>query len=99
MKRTIATAATLLLLALSASAWAQEDGAALYQKKCAGCHGASGEGKGKAPALKDTSKDADQITQHLTQGDPDSKGPHKKPMAGLTDAQAKAIADFIKSMK
>lgn len=94
-----AIAATLLLLGLSASCWAQEDGAALYKKKCASCHGASGEGKGKTPALKGTAKDADQIVQHLMQGEPDSKGPHKKPMAGLTDAQAKSIADFIKSMK
>ena len=99
MKCKSATAATLLLLALSGSCWAQEDGAALYKKKCESCHGAGGEGKGKAPALKGSSKDADQIVQHLMKGEPDSKGPHKKPMSGLTDAQAKAIADFVKSMQ
>lgn len=99
MKCKIATAATLLLLVFSASCWAQDDGAALYKKKCASCHGASGEGKGKAPALKGTSKDADAIVQHLMKGEPDTKGPHKKPMAGLTGDQAKAIADFVKSMK
>lgn len=99
MKWKFATAATLVLLLLSASGLAQEDGAALYKKKCASCHGASGEGKGKTPPVKGTSKSADEIVQHLTKGEPDSKGPHKKPMAGLTEAQAKAIADFIGSMK
>lgn len=99
MKRKFATAATLLLLVLSASCWAQDDGGTLYKAKCAGCHGASGEGKGKAPALKGTSKDANQIVQHLVTGEPDSKGPHKKPMTGLTETQAKAIADFVKSMQ
>lgn len=99
MKWKFATAATLLLLVLSATSWAQDDGAALFKKKCASCHGASGEGKGKAPALKGTSKSADDIVQHLTKGDPNTKGPHKKPMSGVTEAQAKAIADFIGSMK
>lgn len=99
MKYKFATAATLLLLVLSASCWAQDDGAALYKAKCAACHGASGEGKGKTPAVKGTSKDADQIVQHLIKGEPDSKGPHKKPMSGVTDAQAKAIADFVKSLQ
>lgn len=99
MKWKLATAATLLLLVLSSSCWGKDDGAALYKKKCAACHGASGQGKGKAPALKGTSKSADQIVQRLMKGEPDSKGPHKKPVAGLTGTQAKAIADFIVTMK
>lgn len=99
MKCKFATAATLLLLVLSTAGWAQDDGAALFKKKCASCHGAGGEGKGKAPALKGTSKSADEIVQHLTKGEPGSKGPHKKPMAGISETQAKAIADFIAAMK
>jgi mono/diheme cytochrome c family protein len=95
----VATAALFLLLVLSTTGRAQEDGAALYQKKCSTCHGASGEGKGKTPALKGTSKSANQILQHITQGDPGSKGPHKKAVSGISEDQAKAIAEFVKGLK
>ena len=48
----------LLVLALSVTmalpAFAQ-DGAATYKAKCAGCHGAEGQGK-VGPALKGTSR-------------------------------------------
>jgi len=89
-----------LLLALPAVSYAAEDGAALYKSKCAGCHGPGGEGKPavKAPTLKGTALDAGKIVQHITQGEPNSKPPHKKGMAGVTEAQAKAIADFVKSL-
>lgn len=77
------------------------DGAGLYKTKCAACHGASGEGKPgmKAPALKGTSLDAAQIAQQITKGKPDSKAPHTKGISGVNDAQAKAIAEFIKTLK
>ena len=97
MKCKFATAATLLLLALSTSGWAQGDGAATYKAKCANRHGAAGEGKGKTPALKGV--DADTIVQQITKGKPDSKDSHKKPVAGLDEAQAKAIAELIQSLK
>ena len=90
-----------LLLAVPAAVSAAEDGAALYKKKCAGCHGASGEGKPamKAPALKGTSKTAEQIAQHLTKGEATSKAPHNKGISGLNEAQAAAIADFVKTLQ
>jgi mono/diheme cytochrome c family protein len=100
MKRNfVVSLATLLLIASSAS-WAAEDGASLYKKKCAGCHGASGEGKPamKAPALKGTSLGASQITDHITKGEAGSKAPHNKGIAGLSDEQAKAIADWVKAL-
>ena len=80
---------------------AAQDGAALYKKKCAGCHGASGEGKAavKAPALKGTSMEASQIAEHITKGEPGSKAPHNKAIAGLNEEQAKAIAEFVKTLK
>jgi mono/diheme cytochrome c family protein len=89
-----------LLMVVPAVTWAAEDGAALYKAKCAGCHGAGGEGKPavKAPALKGTAIDADKIAQHITKGEPNSKPPHKKGVTGVTEAQAKAIADFVKSL-
>jgi mono/diheme cytochrome c family protein len=90
----------VILIALATS-WAADDGAALYKTKCAGCHGADGAGKPamKAPALKGTSLEASQIAEHLTKGESTSKPPHNKGMAGLTDAQAKAIAEFVKTLK
>jgi mono/diheme cytochrome c family protein len=91
----------VLLSMGSLASWAAEDGAALYKKRCAGCHGTNGEGKPamKAPALKGTKMEADQIVQHLMKGEPDSKPPHNKGMSGVTEDQAKAIADYVKSLK
>lgn len=98
--RSILSLAVMLLVSTSFSL-AAADGAALYKGKCAGCHGANGEGKPaiKAPALKGTSLEVDQIVQHLTKGEATSKAPHNKGIAGLTDEQAKAIAEYVKSLK
>jgi mono/diheme cytochrome c family protein len=89
------------VLALSLVAPAADEGAALYKKKCGGCHGATGEGKPsvKAPALKGSQLEAGQIAEHTTKGDPQSKAPHNKPISGVTEEQAKAIADFVKTLK
>jgi mono/diheme cytochrome c family protein len=89
-----------LLLFTSTATWAADDGAALYKKKCAGCHGANGEGKPamKAPALKGTTMDADQLVQHISKGESTSKAPHNKGMSGLKPDQAKAIADYVKTL-
>ena len=89
-----------LLLFASTISWAADDGAALYKKKCGGCHGANGEGKPamKAPALKGTSLDSDALAARVTKGDPASKAPHNKGMSGLNAEQAKAIAEFVKTL-
>ncbi|MFL6448499.1 MAG: c-type cytochrome [Bryobacteraceae bacterium] len=89
-----------LLMFASAAAWAADDGAALYKKKCGSCHGANGEGKPamKAPALKGTTMDAAQLVQLVTKGGSTSKAPHKKGISGLTEDQAKAIADYVKTL-
>jgi mono/diheme cytochrome c family protein len=100
MKRYFVAGWVAMLLVASVASWAAEDGAALYKKKCAGCHGASGEGKPamKAPALKGTSLETNQIAVHLTKGEPESKAPHNKGIAGLNDEQAKAIAEYVKTL-
>lgn len=81
--------------------WAAHEGAALYKSKCAGCHGASGEGKPamKAPALKGSALTTDQIALHVTKGEATSKAPHNKGISGVQEEQAKAIAEFIKTLK
>jgi mono/diheme cytochrome c family protein len=59
--------AAVLLIGSTAS-WSADDGAALYKSKCAGCHGANGEGKPtiKAPAVKGTKLDSDELVAHIT---------------------------------
>jgi mono/diheme cytochrome c family protein len=101
MRRTAVVSLTAVFLILSSASWAADEGAALYKTKCAGCHGASGEGKAamKAPALKGTSLDASQIVEHLTKGESTSKPPHNKGISGLSEDQAKAIADYVKTLK
>jgi mono/diheme cytochrome c family protein len=75
-----------------------EDGAATYKAKCAACHGADGAGK-IGPALKGTGLSDDDIAALLTKGKDEKKAPHKKAIPGLSDADAKAVADYVKSLK
>ena len=101
-KLLVGTTAVLASLAiLPAFSRGGDEGAALYKSKCSGCHGAGGEGKPsvKAPALKGTAKTAEQIVDHLLKGEPTSKPPHSKGMPSLNEDQAKAIADFVKTLK
>ena len=74
------------------------DGAATYKSKCAVCHGAESQGK-SAPAVKGTSLSADQIIDLVTKGSDAKKAPHKKAMAGISADDAKAVADYLKTLK
>jgi mono/diheme cytochrome c family protein len=90
----------VLVIAMSASlalpAFAQ-DGGATFKAKCATCHGPEGQGK-IGPALKGTTLTAEQITDLLTKGNDAKKPPHKKPLS-LSADDAKAVADFVKTLK
>jgi mono/diheme cytochrome c family protein len=90
MKRFMIVLAALAMM-MSTVAFA-EDGAGLYKAKCAACHGAAGEGK-MGPALKGKTNAADVASKGGL------KGPHAKPIAGITDDQAKAIGDFVATLK
>jgi len=74
------------------------DGAAIYKAKCAACHGPDGGGK-VGPALKGTALSADDIVAMLTNGNDAKKAPHKKGISGLSADDAKAVADYVKSLK
>jgi len=74
------------------------DGAASYKAKCAACHGPEGQGK-VGPAVKGSSLTADQITDLLTKGADAKKAPHKKAIAGVSADDAKAVADYVKTLK
>ncbi len=91
----------LLILALSVflalPAFAA-DGAATFKAKCAACHGADGGGK-MGPSLKTTTLSAAEIADLLTKGNDAKKPPHKKAVSGLTADDAKAVADYVKTLK
>jgi mono/diheme cytochrome c family protein len=90
----ILVAALCVSLALPAFA----DGAATFKAKCANCHGPEGQGK-VGPAVKGTSLTADQIADLLSKGNDGKKPPHKKAMANVSADDAKAVADFVKTLK
>lgn len=77
------------------------DGAALY-KKCAACHGASGEkhALGKSKVIKDMSKE-ELVTAMNGYKDGSYGGPMKALMKGqvasLSDEDTNTLADFISS--
>ena len=101
MNRTFVISLAAILLVVSLTSVAADDGAVLYKKKCAGCHGPNGEGKPaiKAPPLKGTSLEVNQIAQHVTKGESGSKAPHNKGIAGVNDEQAKAVAEWVKTLQ
>jgi len=74
------------------------DGAATYKAKCAACHGPEGQGK-VGPAVKGGTLTADQITDLLVKGNDAKKVPHKKAVAGVSAEDAKAVADYVKTLK
>ena len=69
-----------------------------YKAKCAGCHGANGEGKAalKTAPMKDAaSKSADELTKAITDG----KGKMPAYKGKLTEAQIKTLVEDIKAQK
>ncbi|MGA9670094.1 MAG: cytochrome c [Terracidiphilus sp.] len=108
MTKTIQSRATIAVLALlvasaSSVGFSQTGGEATYKAKCASCHGATGTpsaGMAKAMGIKAASDPdikkltVDQIVAAIKNG----KG-KMKPIAGLTDAQVKDVANFYKGLK
>jgi mono/diheme cytochrome c family protein len=97
-KLLLALSVTAIVLGLALPTCFAADGAAVFKAKCAMCHGPEGQGK-VGPALKGTSLSADQIVTLLSTGDDAKKPPHKKAVNGVSADDAKAVADFVKSLK
>jgi len=95
MKRFVTT---LAMLAVFSCLGFAEDGATLYKTKCAGCHGAAGEGK-VGPSLQKSTLSQKQIADLLTNGAAGKKAPHAKGVAGLSADQTAAIATYVASLK
>jgi cytochrome c6 len=103
MKYNVGTGFSAILLIASLAAGAADNGAALYKKRCARCHGTNGDGKAatNAPGLKGTPLETNYVAGHITKGESSSKGkpPHKQGMTGLSEGQAIAIAKYVKTLK
>jgi len=80
-----------------------EDGAAIYKSKCAMCHGPTGTpsaGMAKAMGIKPASDPAIKaLTQSQVEAAVKSGKGKMKPVAGLTDAQVKAVSEYFKTLK
>ena len=102
MKTVCIVIALVMLVAAPLTLLAAEDGAALFKAKCANCHGEKGEGKTmgtmKMPAVKGTKMTAEQFVPYLTKGQAGNKI-HANPVSGIDEEQAKAVADFAKTLK
>ena len=104
---TKSTRSPLILAAVLAfaavSALAQSSGEATYKAKCASCHGASGTPSpalAKMMGIKPVSDPAIQALtiDQMSAAVKDGKG-KMKPIAGLSDAQIKAVVTYYRSLK
>lgn len=93
----------MVIAALSSIAAAQDlSSNDVYKTKCAGCHGATGEGKSamKTKPMKDyASLSEAQLSDVILNGKKDSKPPMPGYKGKLTEAQVKSLVAAIKAQK
>jgi mono/diheme cytochrome c family protein len=93
--------AVALFLILPNLSWAADEGASVYQAKCAACHGADLAGKpaAKMPSLiSDNAKktsDAD-LTDMIANGGKEKKAMHAFANKGVTPNQVKMVVSYIR---
>jgi mono/diheme cytochrome c family protein len=100
MRNVLFLAMAVFVLTIPIFLWSAEDGAVLYESNCAMCHGAKGEGNPDSdiPKVVGTSMTIENLTAYITKGEKD-KTMHAGPIDGVSEAQAKAIATYVKSLK
>jgi mono/diheme cytochrome c family protein len=88
-------AAAFLIASVPARTATADDMAALYKSKCFACHGATAEKK------FDATKPADDLIQSVLKGKKMEKPPNMPGFEerGITADQAKALVDYMKSIK
>jgi cytochrome c5 len=86
--------ATVLLVSVPART-TQEDNAAIYKSKCQMCHGATAEKK------LDKTKADEELIQAVLKGKKAEKPPNMPGYEekGMTADQAKALVEYMKSLK
>ena len=95
MKIRIAPVVLASLITFATVAAPAQEAATLFKTKCAGCHGAEGQGK---PPMAPKIAGSDKTVAVLTKGG-EAKAPHIKPMAAITAAQAAELATYVKALK
>lgn len=83
------------------------DGAAVFAKECAKCHGADGKGDtkpGKMLKIKDLTVEQAklseaQIEKTIKEGLQADGKMRMKPIKGLTDEDVQAVAKFVRTLK
>jgi len=110
MKKTLTTCTILVIAAFATTTSFAADGKALYEKNCRKCHGTEGKGDtkmGQKLGAKDYSAaktwegltDAAAI-KSVKEGFKSKDGKEiMKPTEGVTEADAKAIIDYMKTFK
>lgn len=98
------TAAAFLAMGLNANA---ADGAAIYIKECAKCHGADGKGDtkmGKKLSIKDLTVELaklsdEQIAKSITEGVMEGAKQRMKPVKTVAAADVDAVVKYVRSLK
>jgi mono/diheme cytochrome c family protein len=83
------------------------DGAAIFTKECAKCHGADGKGDtkmGKKLNIKDLSAEVGklsdaQIAKAINEGIQEGDKVRMKPIKGLSEADVQEVTKFVKTLK
>jgi mono/diheme cytochrome c family protein len=98
--------AAVVALAVSmagAMSFAQSSGAAIYQSKCQACHGATGTpspGMAKMMGIPAASSpDVKKLSVEQIEAVVKNGKAKMRPIAGLNDAQVKAVAEYFKTLK
>ncbi len=95
---------SLVLAVVAATSLMAADGAALY-KKCAGCHGAKGEKKALGKSAVIQGWDVAKIEEALKGYKAGTRNVHgmgglmKGQVASMSDADIKAVAEYIHGLK
>ncbi len=96
--------AIMLFILVPSVALTADDGATLFNAKCAACHGVDGAGKpaAKIPSLiSDEARkatDAD-LTDGVANGGPGKRATHAFQTKGVTPDQIKMIVSYIREMQ
>ncbi|MDP3850873.1 MAG: cytochrome c [Luteolibacter sp.] len=106
MKSIIMIAATAAFVATATSASAA-DGAEVYSKNCAKCHGADGKGAtpmGKKLKIKDLTVEQkklsdEQVVKSIKEGVIEDGKQRMKPIKGLSDDDIAAVVKYVRSLK
>lgn len=107
MKKTLLI--TVATLALAVASGRAADGKALFESKCAKCHGGDGKGEtkmGKKLGIKDYSDAKVQaaltdaaVVKAIKEGKKDGEKVLMKPAEDVSDDDVKALATYVRSLK